>query len=176
MRSFTLCLGLAFASLTSIGARAETPIPTRNPVGESTKFKRQPPQTWVALGLREAQRIARAMAIVRTAPYREHFAAISAALSHAEVVWKETGDYPACGAKTMAYVLGREPRIHLCAIVMRHPDFGVDALAQTLIHEGAHLAGFRRECDATKLEIAAVRFVTDGLAYRNAYMPGCGLR
>jgi hypothetical protein len=82
-------------------------------------------------------------------------------------------EFTRCGETTLAYVVpGLSRSIHLCKLVLAESH---NSIAQTLIHEAAHLAGYMNECDATILEVAAMKSSGVGLAYRNGYMDRCGL-
>jgi len=82
-------------------------------------------------------------------------------------------DYNKCGGSTLAYAYPGG-NIYLCAVLLDNGD--PDAIIQTIIHEGAHVAGYRNECTATKIEVVTMRTAGGGLAYRNDYMNPCGIQ
>lgn len=68
--------------------------------------------------------------------------------------------------------------IYLCGSVVRRPDVNRSMLAQLFIHEAAHLLpGYiNDECATTTVEINAMKWSGEGLAFENAFMERCGLR
>jgi len=54
-------------------------------------------------------------------------------------------------------------------------DRALDKPAQVLVHEMDHVVGYADECDATRLEVAAMK--ARGKDYfENGYVAGCGIR
>lgn len=89
------------------------------------------------------------------------------------LVAPEGTEFTRCTENTLAYVMPAISRsIHLCRLALAQSE---KAIAQTLIHEVAHLIGYMNECDATILEVTAMRTSGRGLAYENGYMAQCGL-
>jgi hypothetical protein len=85
----------------------------------------------------------------------------------------EGTEFTRCGESTLAYVVPALSRsIHLCRLGTTRP---ATEIAQTLIHEAAHLVGYMNECDASTFEAAAMIQSGLGLSYRNGYMDRCGL-
>ena len=81
-------------------------------------------------------------------------------------------DFELCRGAMVAYTVPRlSPYIYLCARSLYFDELGV---AQTLIHEAAHLAGYINECDATRIERAAMRSA-GYTPYTNDYVTPCGL-
>ncbi len=75
----------------------------------------------------------------------------------------------------LAFVMLQSPNtIHLCARSLRTTS--AKKLAQVLIHETSHVVGVHDECQATQVEITAMRASKAGLAFKNGYMQRCGLR
>lgn len=108
-------------------------------------------------------------------PWRGIFSAVSGALSRSQVSWPAPGrDFQACGESTLAFVFRGGSTIHLCARVA-HGRVSDKAAAQILIHEAAHVQGYYNECEATRVEVNAMTLSGEGLAFRNDYMPRCGI-
>jgi|CXWL01.1.fsa_nt_gi hypothetical protein len=107
--------------------------------------------------------------------WRSIFTNVQGRLNGTTVTWPNRGqDFKACRANTLAFVIRGINKIHLCA-GLAHGGQSANYLAQTLIHEGAHLAQFWNECEATKVEVNAMRVSGVGLAFRNGYMAKCGI-
>ena len=82
-------------------------------------------------------------------------------------------DFQNCDAGKLAYTAPTISNgIYICNLLQSQ---GSLYIAQVLIHESAHLAGYPNECDATTIEMAAMNASGVGLVMRNAYMDGCGL-
>lgn len=107
---------------------------------------------------------------------RGAFERIAAALAQARIDWPAPGrQFASCRKdERQAYVIYRTKELRLChdAVHNRPP---VNYLVQLLVHEGAHLVDIRDECEATRLEVAAMRLSGEGIEFRNAYMERCGL-
>ncbi len=83
-------------------------------------------------------------------------------------------DFVGCTDNTIAFTqAGLHPRdIYICQLAF--DQGGATAMAQTLIHEAAHLIGFSNECQATKIERGAMLISDYGVQYRNGYFTSCG--
>jgi hypothetical protein len=93
---------------------------------------------------------------------------------HARVDYpKEGKDFLFCREGVLGYVYMGSSVIQVCAIML--DSFDEKAIAQNIIHEAAHVAGYRNECVATAVEIMVMRDATGSLAYENDYMADCGL-
>ena len=93
-------------------------------------------------------------------------------LRSAQIAWP-SGDqtFRGCKEKTLAYAyIGGPKRIYLCRLSY---EFNEKGLAQILVHESAHLQGYKDECDATFIEVGAVRWAGEDLAFKNAYWDSC---
>ena len=98
-------------------------------------------------------------------------------LNGSKITYPKPGyDFRACEGGMLAFVYfhGNSPEhnIYLCSLVLNR---GVTVVAQTLAHESGHVNGFRNECDATRIEVTAMRFSGRDLAFRNGYMSSCGI-
>ena len=101
------------------------------------------------------------------------FGNVQGRLRGTTVTWPNSGqDFRACSANTLAFVIRGINKIHLCARVARG-SVSENYMAQVLIHESAHLAQYLNECDATRVEVNAMRTSGAGLAFRNGYMTQC---
>jgi hypothetical protein len=80
-------------------------------------------------------------------------------------------DYGYClkDPKTIAFV-PRDGDIYVCKKALK---LSTEALAQSLIHEAAHVAGYKSECDATKLEVYAMKLAGKEIAVENKYFKSC---
>lgn len=110
--------------------------------------------------------------------YNDLFDSLAPFIWKADIKWPKNGyDFKGCDENTLAFVIlkGGKPlqTIYLCANAIENYSAG-KSMAQILIHETAHLAGFSDECDATTIEVGAMLFSGEGLAFRNAYMEKCG--
>ena len=104
------------------------------------------------------------------------FSNVQGKLGRTTVTWPSRGqNFKACGANVLAFVIRGVNKIHLCAQVA-HGNPSVNYMAQILIHESAHLALYWDECDATRVEVNAMRSSGAGLAFRNGYMTRCGIQ
>jgi hypothetical protein len=82
-------------------------------------------------------------------------------------------EFRTCGPDVVAFTEPRSSRdIFICGALRRQEPL---VIAQTLIHESAHLAGYATECQATVMEAAAMTLSGVGLAVKNEYMDQCGL-
>lgn len=101
------------------------------------------------------------------------------ALAKAKVVAPKSGsDFFFCnmysGMLAFVTVFNRN-KIHLCKyLVDANPD--VHYLAEVLIHEGAHSAGFYSECKASEIEVAAMVLSGVGVQFQSSYWEKCGLK
>lgn len=94
-------------------------------------------------------------------------------LSRAKIFYVSSAEnFPDCGPGGLAFVYPRRrnPEIYLCEF---YKTLRPSQKAQTLIHESAHLAGIIDECDATQVEVEAMRASGEGLGYRNRYVRRC---
>lgn len=106
--------------------------------------------------------------------YSKWFSASRYGLSNATIQFPKEGyDFAACTEKTLGFVyLYDKSRIYLCGYAL--DNLRSQGLAQVLVHESAHLAGLRNECDATLIEITAMLFGRGSLVFRNGYVEKCG--
>lgn len=83
-------------------------------------------------------------------------------------------DFTTCTPQTLAYVEMYKDAytINLCHLSLIG---SIDKLAQTIIHESAHLIGFEKECDASKIELLVYKLGQRPLNYRNNYLNNCRL-
>ena len=83
-------------------------------------------------------------------------------------------DFTSCAPMTLAYVeMYKDPNtINLCHLSLIG---SIEKLAQTLIHESAHLIGLEDECDASRVELLLFRLSRSPLVYKNNYLNQCGL-
>ncbi|MEK6774959.1 MAG: hypothetical protein AABY64_13540 [Bdellovibrionota bacterium] len=102
------------------------------------------------------------------------FKQIRNTLASSDLAWPQHGsDFTNCSATTLAYVVpSTAPRtIFLCQRIVHAAEV---AIAQTLIHEAAHLyLGNTDECAATAIEVVAMEDSGVGLAYKNSYISSC---
>lgn len=84
-------------------------------------------------------------------------------------------DFTTCQPNTLAYVemYIDNNTINLCYLSLIGTT---EKLAQTLIHESAHLIGHEDECDASRIELLVFRLANKPLVYRNNYLESCGLK
>ncbi|MCG2725079.1 MAG: hypothetical protein L6420_02270 [Elusimicrobia bacterium] len=70
--------------------------------------------------------------------------------------------------------------IFICAKTVYYNEWDNETtakvLSQLIIHEGAHLTGYYNECDATRIEVNAMRWSGRGLAFINGYMDICDVK
>jgi hypothetical protein len=85
----------------------------------------------------------------------------------------EGKEFVKCSEATLAYTVpALSNTIYICNL-LRSKSPGV--IAQSLIHEAAHLVGYNNECDATRMEMAAMNISGLGIAFSNGYVKECGL-
>jgi hypothetical protein len=131
---------------------------------------------WVSVGTVKAFQIL-SSSLLSSSPYASVYPRVYAGLRISDIKWPVTGyDFGGCTPGTLAFVVRGGTTIHLCSIVITSAAIQVMGLAQTLVHEAAHVAGFYNECDATKLEVSAMRLAAGGLAYVNDYVAQCGIQ
>ena len=108
---------------------------------------------------------------------RTIFKTLMVALESAKLDVPEPGkDLKQCQREqnVLAFVMTSEPHtIHLCQRALAKGQ--KKSLAQILIHETSHVAGVYDECQATRIEVAAMRDSRVGLAFHNGYMGRCGI-
>lgn len=99
------------------------------------------------------------------------FQKVQDGLKQSTLSWPRDGyDFTKCTntqeqGLTLAYVMDdRENKIYLCATLKHRTN---PFIAQTLIHQTAHLLGYHDECDATMVEVGAMRWSHQGLVYRH---------
>lgn len=93
------------------------------------------------------------------------------------VHWPNAGyDYTRCGSTTLAYTFVGDNNVYLCRRMITEAVWQTNELAQTLIHEAAHNVGYGNECDATSIEVGAMRRSSIGLTYKNGYYFNCGFQ
>ncbi len=102
---------------------------------------------------------------------------VLASLKAAPIEYPNEGyDFKGCTDRILAFVLSiagvPQNRIYVCSRTMIEES---PFIAQVLIHEAAHLRGYSSECDATKVEVGAMRHSGRGLVFRNGYMEKCGI-
>jgi hypothetical protein len=110
----------------------------------------------------------------QTAEVRQIITSTHEHLRGAVVNWSKPGyDFKGCTDNVLAFVLPlrMEQVIYLCSVLAYSNN--VKAIAQTLIHESAHLSGFRNECAASVIEVLAMLSSGEGLAYENSYLDDC---
>ncbi len=104
------------------------------------------------------------------------FRMVEAALKAAKINAPARGkDLKGCqeDLSILAFVKVKSPKtIHLCS---RAVKTNKKQLAQVLIHESAHVIGIHDECEATRVEVAAMRLSGATLAFENGYMEHCNL-
>ncbi|MBI5631562.1 MAG: hypothetical protein HY921_11845 [Elusimicrobia bacterium] len=135
-------------------------------------------QSTVDAGSSRAGRILRAAASSSRASYSsaQIFNNVYSSLYSTLISWPNPGyEFRGCKEGTLAFVLSGTNMIYLCSRSVYGSYSGSHSLAQILIHESAHLTGYWNECDATVVEVAAMRFSGEGLAFQNGYMRQCGL-
>ena len=106
--------------------------------------------------------------------YNRDYAALENALVH----WNNEGfDFIFCNEHptVLAFTYVGDSNIYLCRRMFDESWVQINELAQTIIHEGAHAIGYQNECDATFVEVGAMRDSGYGVAYQNSYWTGCGL-
>lgn len=106
------------------------------------------------------------------------FVTVFKSLEGANIVYPKPGyDFQGCSEGVLAFVLfiGGQPQnnMYLCSLVFGKETRGI---AQTIIHESAHVAGLSNECHATIVEVAAMRLSGRGLSFQNGYMSECGIQ
>lgn len=84
-------------------------------------------------------------------------------------------NFKGCSTGTLAFTFVNGNDIYICRAVVDDSFFGVDELAQILVHEGAHDVGYANECDATIIEVAAMRLSNVGLRFKNGYWERCNI-
>ena len=108
---------------------------------------------------------------------KEVFDSVAKALEHVHFDYPEPGhDLQQCARErdVLAFVITYDPsQIHFCRRALQ--PFGQKKLAQILIHETSHVIGVTDECEATRIEVAAMR-ATRGLAFKNGYWDRCRIR
>lgn len=97
------------------------------------------------------------------------------ALNHSQILYPQPGyDFQGCKNDILAFVLTHQRyRIYVCAAsFVRFPTYW---MGQVFIHESAHVAGYGDECDATRIEVGAMRASGRDIFFRNGYMDRCGI-
>jgi hypothetical protein len=104
----------------------------------------------------------------------DKFRVMASILAKAPLMAATAGhEFKTCTSDTVAFTEPRSSRaIFICEALRTQEPL---VIAQTLIHESAHLAGYATECQATTMEAAAMTLSGVGLAVRNEYMDQCGL-
>ena len=109
-------------------------------------------------------------------PYSGVFYDVSHRLRNAQIAYPDSGDWNQCTGTREAIRHSSMPNIiFICERFAGCTDCSVKKLAQLLIHEAAHVANYSNECDASKIEIKAMRVAGEGVAYVSSYVEGCGI-
>lgn len=83
-----------------------------------------------------------------------------------------------CSEATMAFTQAqfygtvRFKEIHICRGLLQHSE---KAIAQVLIHEAAHIAGYGTECAATEVALLVMNLSGIGSQFESDYLEECGL-
>ena len=127
-------------------------------------------------GIQQSDSILTLARVNSSGNWRSIFTNVQGRLNGTKVTWPNRGqDFKVCGANTLAFVIRGVNKVHLCAR-LAYGGQSINYLAQTLIHEGAHLAQYWNECEATRVEVNAMRVSGVGLVFRNGYMANCGIQ
>lgn len=91
------------------------------------------------------------------------------------VIPSEGTDFKSCieNQGTLAFVMLGEPVIYVCRGALTG-DYDRLGMGQILAHEAAHVYGIADECEATSVEITAMRESRYGLQFKNGYYEKCG--
>lgn len=130
---------------------------------------------WVTQGKTLARQVlAEAYAQAATQNWQSIFSQNYSKLANVTVHWPNAGyDFTHCGTYTIAFTTLYGNDIYLCRRTIDESWFQLGELAQTLVHEGAHTIGYGNECDASRIEVSAMRLSSTGLKYRNGYLESC---
>lgn len=129
----------------------------------------------VTLWTRRADSILERARAKNDADWNPVFKGVRRALGRATIKWPRPGmDLRGCKDRVLAFVIPFVPTIHLCAGAV-YGVYGEKGMAQILIHESAHVARHFDECDATRIEVNAMRMADEGIAFRNGYWQRCGM-
>lgn len=105
--------------------------------------------------------------------FKENYINMRKALSEATLRYPdEYSDFEKCTFGAQAFTPRNTKSIGICQLLLASE---VQLIAQTLIHESAHLVGHFDECEATELELAAIKESSFKVPYDNDYVEPCGL-
>jgi hypothetical protein len=136
-------------------------------------------KTWVDQGLFKSHAVLSRAIRKSSSQWRSVLQGVRGSLTQATVKWPAAGsNFSYCAKKptTLAFVILGGSYVFLCRRVFRESWFELEELGQVLIHEAAHVKGYGDECIATRIEIAAMRYSGEGVAFENSYWGPCHLK
>ena len=132
---------------------------------------------WKGQGIEKAKLIlSQAYARTNSSEYEGIFSKAYSKLHSVTIKLPPSGyDFASCSENTMDYTPTYGRTIYICRQIVDGAEYQVEELAQILIHELAHTVGYSNECDASSIEVSAMRLSDTGLKFRNGYLKRCGI-
>jgi hypothetical protein len=133
---------------------------------------------WVSGGRLAAMNIlAEAMAKTAAPQFKSIYETGRNKLAATTFSWPNPGfEFTLCNGATLAYTYVNTSVVYICRRVIDQTQWQLNELAQIMIHEAAHTIGYANECDASVIEVSAMRYASVGLRFRNGYLEKCGIQ
>ena len=140
-------------------------------LGASIKLNRE----GINEGIKMTIRVLYAARAKADSKWKGIFSGVQNSFLRSQIAWPKAGfDFNACDEGVLAFVIRGDRTIHLCSALAY--GFGsADYFAQVFVHESSHINGYFNECDATRIEVNAMRLAGHDLAFKNGYMERCGI-